>query len=333
MNLAVGKVPSALLAEWLDSFRARGVRVGPAVGEDAAAIDVGEATIITVTSDPITFAGRRIGDYAVTINANDIATTGGTARWFFATVLMPAGFSSVAARRLLRELSVACERHGVELCGGHTEITDAVTRPVVSGTMIGTVEPDELLEKSDMRPGQAILVTKAAAVEGASILAVSCRRRLTAAGVSPGLIETAARRIEQIGITRDAAVARNAGAVVALHDVTEGGIAGALTELGGFARIAVDIEAIPVLAECREMCRILGIDPLGLIGSGSLLVVCEKESVSAIVDSLAREGIDATRIGEVIAGEPGLVWRREGEVVDGPTFSVDEIARVRFDDP
>ena len=335
-RLEQGKVPSELLRAFLGRFAKpdASILIGPEVGEDSAAIETDDECIV-VTSDPITFTTENIGRYAVTINANDIATTGGRPRWFFTTVLIPTGYDADRMNRILDDISGACGESDITLCGGHTEVTDAVIRPVVSGTMIGTVSKGRLVDKRSMKIGDVLLITKGIAVEGTAILANDSRTRLIELGVDAAIIEAARGLTDRIGIRLEAEIACGTapGAVSALHDVTEGGIATAVEELGRFARIAVDVEAVPVLPETRSVCSALEIDPLGLIGSGSLLIACRPDSANALLERIARAGIACSRLGSVvgdastIGNERGVEWRRGTSVIPAPYFAVDELAR------
>ena len=139
----IGKFPSSLLERLLlkPGVKDPKVLLGPGVGEDAAVIDLGE-TLLVAKSDPITFATDRIGWYAVQVNANDIACTGGTPRWFLATLLVPESFTEDQAEELYTQVLDACTAIDVTLIGGHSEVTYGIDRPIVSGTMLGEVARD-----------------------------------------------------------------------------------------------------------------------------------------------------------------------------------------------
>jgi hydrogenase expression/formation protein HypE len=339
MGLKAGKLPADMLSRFTGSLGREdpsgALIVGPSVGEDTAAIEPGPATdeLLVITSDPITFTANNIGAYAVTINANDIATAGARPKWFFATVLLPTGVASERAADMLEELRAACRAAGVAPAGGHTEITDAVNRPVVSGTLIGTVARDRHVDKRRMASGDRILVTKEIAVEGSAILADECARTLTGGGLDASCLGRAREEIDRLSIVGEAEAAVGScetGAVSAMHDVTEGGIATALSEFARFGRLEIDLDAIPISEHCLRICEILGIDPLGLIGSGSLLIACRAAAEESVVRAVTAAGVRCTPIGNVIDGVGGVRWTRSGITVAGPSFEVDEITRVAF---
>jgi len=190
-----------------------------------------------------------------------------------------------------------------------------------------------LIDKSNMRPGDKVLMTKAVAVEGTAIIAREFENRLKALNVSEQQIQDSRRLLDQISIIEEARLAVSTGGVSAMHDVTEGGLATALFELseaGGYG-ISVDMDAIPVFPETEDICRLLDISPLGLIGSGTLLIACRSNQSKKMMDNLLNEGIRVTCIGEVMDKEAGINAHTQAGPQDWPTFEVDEIARLFHD--
>src|SRR5215471_14721420 len=171
--LPPGKLPAALLAELLGQEAPTDPRVliGPRVGEDAALIDMGDHLLIA-KSDPITFATDATGHYAVTVNANDIAVMGGTPRWFLATLLLPeTRTTATLVQEIFAQVRQACRDVGIALVGGHTEITVGLSRPLLSGHMLGEVARERLVTSAGVQIGDALLLTKGFPVEGVSIMA------------------------------------------------------------------------------------------------------------------------------------------------------------------
>lgn len=330
--MQAGKLPLEFLRRLLDRIevRDRRVFVGAKTGEDAALIDFGDRFLVAKT-DPITFATDLIGWYLVQINANDIAAMGGTPRWLMVTLLVPEGSSEADVERIFGQVGDACAELGVTLIGGHTEVTYDLPRPIAVGAMLGEAPKDRVALTSGARSGDSIVLTKSIAIEGSSILARESGGRLLEWGVSRGIVERARGFLFDPGISvvRDAAAARGAAAVHAMHDPTEGGVAGGLVEMAAAANVGVLVEedAIPILPECSEICRALGLDPLGLIASGSLLIAVAPEDVGKVADALDREGIPATEIGRITEPSEGLKMRSGGTVRNLPVFSRDEIAR------
>ncbi|MBL0714355.1 MAG: HAD-IA family hydrolase [Desulfosarcina sp.] len=332
LPLPAGKFPADLLDDFFEHLPRTDPRllITPGIGEDTAALDLAGSDTLVITSDPITFVTDRLGYYTVLINANDIATSGAKPQWLMTTLLFPPGTSASAVRLVMRDIAQACRQLGITLCGGHTEITDAVSRPVVVGTLAATVERKDLVHKDRMQTGDHILLTKSVAVEGTAIIANELEKRLQTLGLSSTFIRKCQDFAEEISILTEAAAARRFPGVTAMHDVTEGGLATALTELGvaGRHRLNIEMDCIPVYPQTARICRLLGIDPLGLIGSGSLLLTCHPESSDALTAAIRKEGVPVTRIGRVLGEGEGIEAFRNGHRKIWPDFAVDELTRL-----
>lgn len=305
-KLKHGKLPGPLLHDLIARLpiptEDKRLIVGPGLGEDAAHILFGENTLLAKT-DPITFATDRIGWYAVNVNANDIAVAGGTPKWFFATLMMPPGTTEGDVRGVFDQLGEAAEEINVQLAGGHTEITRAVTQPVVCGFMLGESPTSRTVSASGAQPGDAVILTKGIAIEGTSILANECREALIRTGVSASDIDDAAKLLTDPGISvlRDAKTAVATGGVTAMHDPTEGGLATALQELAFASQvnIVIDEDAVNIVSSCQLICDVLDIDPWGLISSGALLATVRPDHATETLISLNDASIEARIIGKI----------------------------------
>jgi hydrogenase expression/formation protein HypE len=218
----------------------------------------------------------------------------------------------------------------MELVGGHTEITHGLDRPIVVGCMLGEVIPERLVRPDGARQGDTLLLTKGIAVEGTAIIAREKGGELT--GLDESFLERCRGFLYDPGISvvRDAAVATATGAVHAMHDPTEGGLATGLWELAEAAGVGLEVDeaAIPVLPETQTLCVRLGLDPLGLIGSGALLLAVAPGDAATILAALGEAGIAAARIGRVVERKRGIVLRSTGGERPLPHFERDEIARL-----
>ena len=328
----IGKFPPSLLERLLQKTGTSDPRVllGPGVGEDAAVLDLGE-TLLVAKSDPITFATDRIGSYAVQVNANDIACTGGVPRWFLATLLVPERFTEVQAEELFDQVLDACAAIDVTLVGGHSEVTYGIDRPLVMGTMLGEVTRDRLVTTGGAQEGDSVFVTKGLAIEGTALLALDRADDLRKAGVADDIITQSAALLDSPGISvlTDAQTACDSARVHSMHDVTEGGLITGLREVAAASGLGVAIEegSVPVLPATSQVCQALGLDPLGLLASGSLLITLPPSDVPSLLAALEKKGIDGWEIGMMLAPTEGLVLiGREGEV-ELPKFGRDELAR------
>jgi len=330
--LPSGKLPNRLLHDFLDQFvfDDPSVLINPGVGEDIAAIDIESREVLVLKSDPITFATDSIGQYAVLVNANDIATSGATPRWFLTTLFFPCGTTASQIQFVFEELKSFCRQWGITLCGGHTEITDAVIRPIAAGMMAGTVARREMIDKSRMAKGDRVLLTKGVAVEGTAIIAREFAARLQKAGMAAGEIDRCRRFLDNISIITEAKIAAAIAGTSAMHDITEGGLATALEELGiaGGHAIRVNVDKIPLYPETQKICSLLGINPLGLIGSGSLLICCRRKDCRKLLADIGAAGIAVTPIGEVMESGREIRAYIGKKQVPWPAFEVDEITKL-----
>lgn len=330
--METGKFPPSLLEKLLAKNVVKDPRVvlGPLVGEDAAALDMGE-NLLVVSSDPVTFASDRAGWYAVHVNANDVASTGATPRWFLATLLVPQGFGEREAEVLFDQMLAACASVGASLVGGHSEVTQGIDRPIIIGTMLGEVAPEKLVRSGGAQEGDSLVLTKGIAIEGTAILAGDRSQDLLKAGVFPDTVNRAAAFLDNpsISVLKDCVVACQTVEVHSMHDITEGGLATGLAEVARASGLglAVDEGSVPVLPECLEICQALGLAPLGLLASGALLIALPALDAPKLLTALQEQNIEGYEIGQMLAAEEGLVlFGREGEQ-PLPVFPRDELAR------
>jgi hydrogenase expression/formation protein HypE len=335
--LPVGKLNMDTLRELLAKAQVDDDRVlvGPQIGEDVAVIEMHDAYLV-VKSDPITFATDEIGWYAVTINANDIATSGATPKWFLATVLLPEGKSTdELAHDIFDQIASACADLDVTLVGGHTEVTYGLDRPIVIGQMLGEVAKPHLIRTADARQGDALLLTKCVALEGTAILAREKPAFLADMGQSPEDAEALRNLLHDPGISvvRDARIACQAGRVHAMHDPTEGGVATGIWELAIAANVGVevDFDELQRLNHYADLWENLDLDPLGVIASGALLISAAEAHAMQIMWALLDEGIECGIIGSLVAPHQGVNMRRGGELTPLPRYDQDEIAKLFVD--
>lgn len=331
----VGKLPiSVLKSKVLSRVRSRGATVlPPAVGEDAAVIRLRPGVLLVIHSDPITEAVGDIGWYAVHVAANDVAVTGAEPRWFLMTILLP---EAPEALDILDDIMDGIERAlrevGGELVGGHTEVTPRLDRPIVVATAFGLPVGRGPISTGGAKPGDVVLLTKAAGLEGTSIIARDFEEALRRRGVAEEVIERARGYASQISVVKEALTLAKLGAS-SMHDPTEGGILGGLLELAIASGTTIKVEevSIPVRPETRLIASALSLDPLKLIASGSLIASIERGKANGAIEALRREGIECSIVGHVEEGPPRLILRRRDgklEVYDEGTEITDELARL-----
>lgn len=330
--LPAGKLPADLLDTLLKNFAGtdKSLLIHPGIGEDIAAVSIESEEILVLKSDPITFATDRAGYYSVIVNANDIATSGADPRWLLVTLLLPLGITLKGIWAIMEDLKPLCDELGISLCGGHTEITDAVNRPVISCTLAGTVKREALIKKKNIAQGDKIILTKKVSVEGTSLLCREFAPRLSALGMSAEEIQRGQELLNDLSILPEARIAASSGIAVGMHDVTEGGLSSAMIELSAVSgkSICIDADRISFYPETEKACRLLGLDPLGLIGSGSLLICCRAAGAEELLAALEKAGIVAADIGTVEGPGRGVKAFKKTKPFPWPVFSSDEITKL-----
>lgn len=300
--LPIGKLDSELLKTEVFSnltYRHPNVLIRPSLGEDCAVLD-SAGGLCVLTTDPITGADSALGKLAVHVNCNDIATQGIRPTGLMLTLLAPPGTTADDIRGVMNAAAVEAERIGVEIIGGHTEITTAVTRMVISGVAVG-FKPYGNAPVRKPQPGDWLVMTKTAGLEGTGILAADCAERLRPE-LTDAELETGHAMLEQVSVIEDGVLGARFGALK-MHDVTEGGVLGACWELAEAAGLGCEVhpEAIPVHPVTAKLCRKLNLDPMRLISSGSMMLVMppDQGAFNALQAEGSKLGIPVSRIGQM----------------------------------
>jgi len=328
-SLRTGKLPPDLLRGLV--LGRLGVRrpetlIGATLGVDAAALAFDANSAVVLTTDPITTASAGAGRLAVHVVCNDLAVMGAEPVGLLATLLFPAGVAPESIAALAAEIDTTAREVNVEVLGGHTEVAPGLVQALVVMAGVGRAARDRLVSAAGARPGQALVLTKAAALEGSHILASDLAERLGAL-LPEQLLEEARGYGEELSVVPEARVALEHGAT-AMHDPTEGGVLGALWELAEASGVGFRVYAdrIPVRRATAEICAALEVDPLRLIASGALLAACPDGA--AVVAALAERGIAATIIGEVTAISARELIHPNGRVELLEDLPRDELYRI-----
>ena len=307
--MKVGKVPENVLKRSVIRqlhTKRKEVLVGASVGEDCAAIALAEDEMFVVSTDPITGAAQDIGKLAIIITTNDLASAGAEPVGVMLTLLLPNGFEEEELKALMQQIEAECEAVHVQIIGGHTEVTRVVNQPVVSVCGVGKVKKGKLVTTGGVKPDMDIIVTKWIALEGTSILAKE-KEALLRERFSEKFLESAKRFDAYLSVMDEAAAAARSG-VGAMHDVTEGGIFGALWEIAEASGVGleIDIKKIPIRQETVEICEFFEINPYELISSGAMLMAAQNGN--ALVREIEKLGIKATVIGKATAGNDRVLY-------------------------
>lgn len=332
-SLPVGKLPYELLGALLASIDQadESILVGPGLGRDAAVIDVG-GTQLVVKNDPVTFVSHEAGIYLVNVNANDLSCLGAVPRWMLVTALLPEhGATPSMVEQLFEQVSSSCARLGISLIGGHTEVTAGVPRPLLVGTLIGTPGPTGLLHPGKAQHGDRLLLVRPAGIEGTALLALERASELSEA-FGARFVERCQRLLHEPGIcvVDIARALLETGAVSALHDPTEGGVANGVREIAAASGLGaiMNRDLVPILEEPRAVASHFEIDPLGMLSSGTLLAAVTSSEVARVSQLCASLGFPAAVIGKLTAPAAGFHLIEQDNSIELPVFQTDEVTRA-----
>ena len=307
-DMEVGKIPENILKRSVIkklSVSRPEVLLGSAVGEDCGVVELLPDEQFVVSTDPITGTAHEIGELSVSITINDLASAGATPVGLLITALLPPGTTEEELSDIMSQVGRACEREDIAVIGGHTEVTPVVNAPVLSVTGVGKCKKGAVITCGGARPGMDLVATKQIALEGTLIITREREEELR--GVLPAsIIDRILGFSDMLSVRREGEIGAAVG-VAAMHDVTEGGIYGALWEMAEASGVGVevDISRIPIRQETIEVCEYFDIDPYKLISSGCMLVACEDGE--AYVSALREAGIAGSVIGRVTSGNDRVV--------------------------
>ncbi len=309
-ELKIGKLDSDVLQRIvIDKIRYRRpeVKTRAGIGEDCAVIDYGEYECV-VSTDPITADVKNIGRLAIHISCNDVASNGIEPLGITLAVMLPVGTTESDVQTIMTQAGTAAEEAGVEIIGGHTEVTPAVNQPVIVSTAFGRGIAGESASARNMRPGDMILMTKSAGLEGTGIIATEKAEELTGV-LTPQELRRAQGMIRNVSVVKDGVTAGRIG-TSGMHDVTEGGILGAVWEMCHISGLGaeVELEAIHVDPVTEKIAAHYGINPLRLISSGCMLIVAPPSKAYKIVTEYHKidVNIKSAIIGKICGAEHGI---------------------------
>jgi hydrogenase maturation factor len=285
---------------------------GPAIGRDAAAVKLLNDKILIIKSDPITGALRHIGRFAIIINANNIAVLGARPLFFISTILLPMNSSLDEFETICKDMDSAAKEINVNIIGGHSEICSGITNPIVSGTMLGETTSD-LIITANSKPGDKLIMTKSAAIEGTTILAWDKEEYLKNK-ILKSTLTSAKKFLNYLSILPEAQLALEIGGITAMHDPTEGGILNGIFEICEASNVGANIyeDHIPIAKETSEICSVFNLDPLRLISSGTLLMSLNPKYFDQLTSGLNSNGIVATCIGEITLEKSVTLIKKDG---------------------
>lgn len=293
------------------------VLVGPQHGVDVGVVRIAAGVAMAVTADPVfivpAYGWERAAWFAVHILASDAATSGLPLRWMAVDLNLPPEITDAELTELWDAFHRACAGIGLAVVTGHTARYDGCTWPMVGGAVCMASGPeDRFVTPAMARVGDAVVVTKGAAIEATALFAATFPDRL-ARGIGGDVVKAADALFERMTVVPEATVAREFGlrdaGVTSMHDATEGGVLGGLTEVAAAsnAGLRIDRAAIPVRPEVREVCEHVGMDPYTSISEGTLIATVVPGRADAFVAALADADVEAAIVGEVTPASDGTV--------------------------
>lgn len=327
--MEIGKIPENVLKRSvLNQIRIKReeVIVGAGIGEDCAILALKEGEVFVLSTDPITGASKDIGKLAIHVTINDLASAGAEPIGVLLSILLPENTREVEIKKIMEQVGEECAKLKIQTIGGHTEITTAVNMPIITVTGVGKAKRSEVIITGGSKVGQDIVLSKWIGLEGTTILAKEYEKTLREK-FSQSFIDQSKNFDQYLSVVPEAACAVKSG-VSAMHDVTEGGIFGALWEIAESASVGleVDIKKIPVQQETIEICEYFGINPYYLISSGAMLMVTDRGH--DLVKALEKIHIHGTIIGKITSGNDRVVLNGEDRRFLEPPKS-DEIYHVK----
>ena len=327
--MKIGKVPENVLKRSVFKqikLKREEVLIHPGVGEDCSVLELAPGEVFVLSTDPITGAASDIGTLAVHVTANDLASAGAEPVGILLSILLPQDAEEADLKSLMREIESACEPLNIEIIGGHTEVTAVVNQPMVTVTGVGKVKKDAVIFTKGARPGQDIVVTKWVGLEGTSIIA-SAREAELREHYSQEFVDRARGFIRYISVVKEAMIARDFG-VAAMHDITEGGVFGALWEMAAASQVGltVDLKKVPLKQETVEICELFDLNPYQLISSGSMLIACDRGH--DLAECLKKEGIHSAVIGKFTDNNDKVIVYDEGETRYLEPPKTDELYKI-----
>jgi len=295
--------------------------VPPRSGVDSGVVDIGGGKVLVVAEDPIFIMPGMPLDFfgwvTVHIGASDVAVMGVRPQFMTYSLLLPPGTPDRDLEVIVDSVHRAARDLGITIVGGHTGYYPGFTSPTIGGiTVFSVVDKEAYITPQGARPGDDVLITKGPAIEASGALGVLGRDEL-AARYGEDIAARAAALTSKVTVVKDALAAREAGGVTAMHDATEGGVAGGLYEVAAASGVGMEVDErkMPFPQEVKAVCEMYGMDPLKAISEGTLILTCDPSSSRRVMEALRREGIESAVIGKATA-DPGTrrMTRRDGTV-------------------
>lgn len=314
--MEIGKLKTDLLEKYIFNklvSNRKEVIMGGGTGLDNAVMDFG-GDLIVASTDPITGASKNLGSLAINISVNDVSCQCADPVGILMTLLIPSSANLDDLKEIVDDATRTAAELNVDIVGGHTEVTDAVNKIVISTTVIGRANKKRRPDLKTVKAGDVLAVSKYLGIEGTSIIAHE--KDEIKSFLSEEEYELAISLSRDLSVLKESKLAGKYG-VKHMHDITEGGLFGAVWEtskaLGHGIKIFAD--ALPLLDVTKKICDFYKINPMKLISSGSMLMVFDGEKFNDFKEEAEASGIKVTKVGVVNNEDQAVVKYEDREII------------------
>ena len=329
MKDKLGKVDRNIFEDVIQlncGFQRNEVHVGPQFGVDVSVIDLPGKMAIAVTSDPLSlipsFGLQESAWLSIHLMANDMATTGFAPMYGQFVLNLPATFSRQDFKTYWHYTHKFCADMGIAITGGHTGFIEGQNSTIAGGGTFFTIAPKlQILTSQNAKPGDVILVTKQCALSSTSILAMSFPETVKNK-LGNETYQKACDMFYKTSSLKDALTAvgkpTRYNDITAMHDVTEGGVLGAIYELACASDNGVLVfnNQIPIGNIQQNVCSLFSIDPRYCVGAGSMIITCKKDKTPFVIERLNSEKIPCCAVGEIKEKKYGIKLMENGKETD-----------------
>lgn len=291
--------------------------VGPGYGIDTAVIPLTDTLAMAVASDPLSYipqiGARRSAWLSLQLVSNDIATTSFAAQYGQFVLNLPEDIAAEALAEYWHYIDLFSKEMGITITGGHTGIVEGNRSTIAGGVTLWTIgDPDEMLLSSRASAGETLLMTKSAGLSAAAILA-TVFPQFTSLNLSTATAQRLQNEIWNISVSKEARIVKELNEkqplITAMHDVTEGGIVGAVYEMCTASQLGVrlDQDLVPIAEDIDLVTALFQLDPLRCIGAGSMLMSCKTPYKNEVIKAMNLHAIACTEIGHFLEKEQGML--------------------------
>jgi hydrogenase expression/formation protein HypE len=326
--LKLGKISPEKLLELVFPYQGKNrkeVIYNASLGRDCGVVDCDE-DLIALTCDPITGTSTHIGSFAVHVVANDLICAGADPVGLLISIVLPTNSDENQIQSIMKDVDLTSKKIGIAVLGGHTEISDVVNHTLIHCFGIGRIKRNNIPDVEKVQPGDSIIITKGAGIEGTAILANLYYEQLSTQ-FGQSFVQKAQDFIALLSVVPEGKIALK-HSPHCLHDATEGGLLGALWEVCAGQNLGFIVQelSVPLYPETKTICDFFQIDPLKLISSGTLIIFTPHPD--PLLEDLQKESIPAFQIGTITDLKDKILVHANGENEIIESCPQDELWRI-----